>query len=373
MNILICNWRDIRNPHAGGAEQLTQEMAARWVKKGHDVSQISAGFPGCTPEEVIDGVHIVRRGSWWNVSLFACIYYFVCLKRNVDVVIDEVHWFPYFTKLYVPEKTVLLACEVANRRFFTLFPYPVALFWRLMELMYLRVYRDVPTMAISPSTKSELVSHGFPRKNITVLPMGLTIPSSLSPHSKEKIPTIIFLGRLNALKGANDAIDVLNLVKRTVPSAVLWFVGSGDADFITRMRSRINTYGISDSVIFHGFVSEKKKYELLSRAHVLIVPSVHEGWGLIVSEAAYVGTPAVVYDVPGLRDGVSDKQTGFITPPHPNAMAKRTEELLTNHFVYRGMQHHARTYARGLTWDATASAGLCFLEAATVDRSLLRR
>src|SRR5579864_435561 len=127
MTILILNWRDIKNPSGGGAEILTQEMAKRWVEQGHTVIQFSSLFKNAKSKEVIDGVQFIRKGTWWSVHIIAFFYYLFVFKKNTDVVIDEVHWFPFFAVLYAPTKTVALVCEVANKLFYRIFPYPVAL------------------------------------------------------------------------------------------------------------------------------------------------------------------------------------------------------------------------------------------------------
>ncbi len=58
----------------------------------------------------------------------------------------------------------------------------------------------------------------------------------------------------------------------------------------------------------------------MQKCHLLLVTSVKEGWGLVVTEANSQGTPAVVYDVDGLRDSVKDAVTGLVaglnTPFH---------------------------------------------------------
>lgn len=374
MHILILNWRDIRAPQAGGAEILTHEMARRWVQIGHEVTQISAGWSIGTNEkngeqkyerskrtENVDGVMVIRLGRWWNVHILAFFYYVYHLRSRVDVIIDEVHWFPFFAHLYAPKKTVLLACEVANIRFFTLFPYPVAIFWRLLEKLYLALYKNVPTMAISQSTKDELVDHGFRQNRITVLPMGLTVPKPITQYPKEKKHTIIYLGRLNKLKGACDALDAFVSIKKQLSTATLWYVGTGEESFVSVLKHEIREYALLNDVVFHGFVSEKKKFELLARAHVLIVPSVHEGWGLIAAEAAYVGTPAVVYDVPGLRDVVAHNHTGLLTTPTPSALSESVVYLLTNTTAYSLLATGAENYARQMSWDTTASRALSVL------------
>ena len=63
MNILMLNWRDIRNPDAGGAELHLQEIGSRWSKLGHDVSLFSASFSHGLKSEDIDGVKVQRIGN----------------------------------------------------------------------------------------------------------------------------------------------------------------------------------------------------------------------------------------------------------------------------------------------------------------------
>ena len=63
-----------------------------------------------------------------------------------------------------------------------------------------------------------------------------------------------------------------------------------------------------------GRVPEQAKADLLSSAWLTVAPSLAEGWGLTVLEANTLGTPAVAYDVPGLRDSVRDGRTGWLVP-----------------------------------------------------------
>lgn len=356
MNILILNWRDIKNPASGGAEQLTHEIAKRWVKWGHEVTQISAGYAGGKAKEMIDGVRIIRLGGWWSVHFLAFWYYFFKLRGIVDVIIDEVHWFPFFTRLYAKNKTILLSCEVANNLFFQIFPWPVAVWGRTAEKFYLWLYKNTPTLAISPSTKHNLVKEEFDGKKITVLPMGVNLPANIEKYRqlpKEKTPTIIYLGRINKQKGAEDALQAFKIVKQEVPEVQLWFVGGGKPKYIEKLKSQIN-----NDIQFFGHVSDEKKFELLARAHILIVPSVHEGWGLIVPEAGAVGTPAVVYNVAGLRDVVEDNVSGIIVDPTPNEMANAIVRLLENKQAWRKLSEKASKKAKKYDWNNTASSAL---------------
>src|SRR5690606_9434952 len=71
--------------------------------------------------------------------------------------------------------------------------------------------------------------------------------------------------------------------------------------------------GVSDKVEFLGFVSEKKKWELLQKAWVFLMPSIKEGWGITSIEAASCGTPQVGFNVPGVRDAIRNNITGFLS------------------------------------------------------------
>src|SRR5258706_15516364 len=93
---------------------------------------------------------------------------------------------------------------------------------------------------------------------------------------------------------------------------MLWIVGRGDSVYIALLKEMLVLYGVADHVVFFGGVSEEKKLELMRRAHVLLHASVKEGWGLVVVEAASQGTPAVVYNVSGLRDSVKNGETGIV-------------------------------------------------------------
>lgn len=361
MKIVILNWRDIKNPQGGGAELLTQEMAKRWVEWGHEVIQLSANFPGGKKEEIIDGVKIKRLGCWWNIYLLAFFYYLIKLRPQTDIIIDEVHWLPFFSALYAPRKTVLLACEVANKLFFQIFPYPVGLVGRFFEKIYLSFYKTIPTLAISPSTKEDLVREGFVEKKITVIPMGLTTPVNLKIYPKEKVPTLIYLGRLNKQKGIEDALEIFHSVKQKIPHCQFWVVGSGKEAYVKTIKEKIANLKLK-GIIFFGFVSQREKFRLLSKAHFLIVPSFHEGWGLIVPEAGRVGTPAVAYKVAGLRDVIKNGVNGVLVNPRPKKMAQAVIEILKDQNKWEQLQKGAMKEAKKHDWDQTAKSALSVLE-----------
>ena len=139
---------------------------------------------------------------------------------------------------------------------------------------------------------------------------------------KEPVPTVVFIGRLSANKRPEHAIRAFGLVRRQLPNAQMWVIGSGPEE--ARLRKVAGP-----GVTFLGRVSEEEKRQYLGRAHALVATSVREGWGLVVTEAAASGTVSIGYDVPGLRDSIG-ASGGVLTPADPASLATGLVTLLSS-------------------------------------------
>lgn len=370
MRILILNWRDIVNPKSGGAEILTHEMARRWVSLGHSVTQFSSIFPKGLQEETIDGVKIIRRGHpdvrylFSSVHFLAFRYYKKHFEGKFDVVVDEVHGLPFFTPWYVKEKKIALVCEVANELWVKMFGRVFGTMGKLTEWLYLHfTYQNTQFLTISQSSKDDLIREGINQRNITVLPMGATIPKNLKTYEKEKTPTLIYVGRFSRSKGIEDAIIALQKVLKNFPKTQLWVVGYGEEQYRDHLLNLAKRLEVQDNVTFWGFISEEKKFELLQRASVLVAPSIKEGWGLIVPEAAAMGTPSVVYNSPGLKDVLGGSIFKTIVKSNtPEQLSKEIITLLENKDLDRQLQKKKNEIRIQFDWDKTADAALQILK-----------
>lgn len=361
MRILVLNWRDIRNPSSGGAEILTHEIAKRLVEHGDTVVQFSSEFPNGRLKEVIDGVTIIRQGSPDARKLFNSVHYkaykYYCEnKNNFDVVIDEIHGLPFFTPWYVKGKKIALICEVAGGIWYRTFGSFFGFIGDIIERLYLRfIYNSVSFLTISISTKRDLQRYGIPFSHISILPMGITRLKTQKKFKKEKQLTIIFVGRLTVAKGIEDALMAFRIILNKYPSANFWIVGRGDSNYESLLRLYVKRNNLISNVVFFSFVSEEKKLELMGRAHVLIHPSMKEGFGLTIPEAGSVGTPAVAYNVKGLKDIVKHDVSGILTDRNsPESMAGKIMNLYADNHLYDKLCYQAEKESRQYDWDKTA-------------------
>ena len=370
MRILILNWRDINNPSSGGAEILTHELAKRLVALGNRVVQFSSFFEGAYHREVVDNVEIVREGNADIRTLFASVHFRAFLyykreKEKFDVVIDEIHGIPFFTPWYVKGKKIVLICEVASDLWIKVFGSFFGLLGRMIEKFYLFfVYKNILFITISDSTKKDLIEDGVNKKDIIVLPMGINVPRNIGDIEKEKEKTLIFVGRLTVAKGIEDALIALKEILKD-KNVNLWVVGRGEADYVQKLKTMCRQLDIEDNVTFYDFVTESKKFTLLARGHLLIHPSLREGFGLTIPEAGYVGTPVVAYNSPGLRDIVKNGKNGILVAVNsPESLADSCMRILSDESLYQKLCQGAKKEARQYSWDNTARMMLDILKKA---------
>ncbi len=360
MNILILNWRDPRNPLAGGAEVVTMQHAQSWQKLGHSVTWFAASFPGAKAKEGIDGVTVYRRGNFLGVYLSAPIFY-LRSREKYDLVVDELHGIPFFTPFYVKGPKFVFVHEVAGKIWDVMFPFPLNIIGKMIERIMFFPYKKTPFVTVSKSTAEELHQIGI--QHITIIENGMNVQKLSENFQKEKVPTFIFMSRLVKMKGIEDVLEAFAYIINEVPNAILWIVGTGDKKYEELLQKKVNNLNIKNNVKFYGKVSEKEKYILLKRAHILLHASVKEGWGLVVIEAASQRTPAVTYNVGGLRDSVRDGKTGILTKENtPKELANQAIRLINNRKLYAQYQQNAKKWADSFSWERTRKKSAAFIQ-----------
>ncbi|HLD25134.1 MAG TPA: glycosyltransferase family 4 protein [Patescibacteria group bacterium] len=354
MKILLLNWRDPINPRSGGAEYVTLGHAKAWVKKGDQVTWLAASFEGGKSQEVIDDITFVRSGNAFTIFLFA-VFYYLKHKNDIDIIVDETHGIPFFTPLYARKPIVLFIHEIAGGIWPVMYGPFMGWLGRLLERLYVYVYRKQIIWTDAPSMVDELVSLGVSRNRCVAIACPIANRSLQTRPEKNNSPTFIFVGRIVRMKRVEDVLQAFSIIRTSRDDSGLWIVGTGDSGYSAKLAERAQNLGISDSVTWFGHVSDKKKLELLRASHILLHASVKEGWGLVVLEAASQWTPSVVYKVAGLVDTVRDGRTGIVVSScTPKDLATQALTLLSDTKRYQRMQQLAAEFSDSFRWeDAT--------------------
>lgn len=363
MNILILSWRDPKHPMSGGAEQVVHEHCKGWIKAGNTVTLFSSDFGG-SKEEVLDDVHIIRKGGQLlGVQVAAFFWYLFSEHKKFDLVIDCFHGIPFFTPFYVRSKKLALIQEVAKEVWFLNhlpkpFNWIIGLVGFLIEPLTFLFYKNIPFMTGSNSARDDLVKFGIPSRNITVVPHGVIINSPKKLPPKEKVKTITFLGTLARDKGVEDAIRAFGILSKE-GKFNFWILGSGASEYVSYLKTLSSRLGIQGQVKFFGFVNEEEKFKRLARSHILINPSVREGWGLVNIEANRMGTPVIAYKSPGLVDSVRDGKSGILCDNNtPADLAKNVIKIINETAQYNQLCKGAINWSNNFVWGKSRRISL---------------
>ncbi|MBU1029483.1 glycosyltransferase family 4 protein, partial [Patescibacteria group bacterium] len=308
-------------------------MAKRLAVDGHEVLFLVAGFPDGASEEIVDGYRVIRLGGRWSVYWRAYRYYRRHLRGWADLVIDEVNTIPFFAKFYVKERNIILCYQLCRQIWFYQMFFPLNLIGYLIEPLYLYLLRDRFVLTESESAKTDLQKYGFKKEKIFVFNIGLEIEpiQNLSEVKKFDLPTILILGSLRSMKRPLHTIKAFNLAKKALPDLNLKIAGDASSHYGKKILRLIRQNPYKNSIVYEGRVSRDKKIELMKKSHLICVTSVKEGWGLIVTEANSQGTPAVVYQVDGLKDAVKNNITGIVCNKNtPNNLAINIIKIFTD-------------------------------------------
>lgn len=358
MNILWLTWKDHGHPTAGGAEVVLRELSRRLVRDGHNVTWLTCGYTDKEPTESIDGINIIRIGRNRYVhSLQAFTYYARKLKDKFDIVIEVVNTAPYFSVFFGKKsRRFLFYHQLAGNVWFHEARPPISYVGRyVLEPLATRLLSraDVKTITVSESTKRDLAHFGFKAERTHIISEGIQLKPipKLDIVQKYDNPTMLSLGALRAMKRTMHQISAFERAKQYIPNLQLKIAGSAEGSYGHKVLDRINTSPFANDIEYLGKVTEQSKIQLMQKSHLITVTSIKEGWGLIVTEAASQGTPAVVYDVDGLRDSVRNGDTGFVTAPSPSALADGVQTLLADQEQYAEIREAAWRWSKQITFN----------------------
>ena len=362
LRILVVNWQDRHNPNAGGAEVHLHQVFGRLARRGHRITLLCSSWRGA-PERVLelDGMRVHRTGSRYTFNLAAPLYYASRLRgERFDIVIEDLNKVPLLATHWVRAKArVLLVHHLFGATAFReANPVLAGATW-LMERLIPDAYRGVPCIAVSQSTKDDLVRRGLDGADIAVIGNGVELERLRPASERFAEPTVVYLGRLKRYKRVDLALRaVAHLAGRT--GARMIVAGKGDAR--PALEETARRLGIRDRVRFAGFVSDREKRELLARSWVHVLTSPREGWGIASVEASACGTPSVVSDSPGLRETVRHGETGLIVPHGDVGQLAGALERLMDPGERDRMGRAARIMAGRYSWDRIAGELERFLE-----------
>ncbi len=347
MRILHLIYDHTGNPWVGGGGAVRIRELSRRLAVQHEVTVVCGRYPGAEDHEE-DGVKFRFVGTGADNYVLSTFCYATramgYLKRHgrdADVVVEDfAPYNPVFARFLSGGTPVLL--QVHHREGRELFSrYNVlGLPFMLCEAIYPRFHGRA--VAVSDESREKF---GIPWAE--VVPNG--IDAGLLNMESSDEGYICYMGRLHE---HNKGLDTL--LKALAKCGDVRLVIAGRGPHEQSLKDRAESLGLNERVEFRGFLDEPEKNSLVAGASLFVLPSRYEGQGIVVLEAAALGTAVVVSDIPELGYAVRARFARSFPVGDAGALAGVINELLSDRDARAAMAGRGREYASGFTWDELA-------------------
>ena len=348
-HVVFFSWRDTFNPEGGGAERYLEKMALGLVERGARVTIFTASYDGAPADEVRDDIRYVRRGSKLSVYLRGLLCLALRTFGHFDVIVDVQNGLPFFTRLLSRKPVVVLVHHVHKEQWPVVYPGLTGkVGWWIESRLAPLLYRRCHYIAVSEATRAELTMLGVAGDRISVVRNG-TDPVFPSDDQKTSHPSLCVVGRLVPHKQVEHAIDTAVSLSGIHPGLTLHVVGDGW--WAPQLHHYAAARRATEIVSFEGHVSEERKQQIYAESWLMLLPSLKEGWGLVVGEAGAHGTPTIAYrSAGGTRESIKDQESGILVDSSVE-MTNEVDKLIIDVERRHKLAAGARAMAEQHSWQ----------------------
>jgi glycosyltransferase involved in cell wall biosynthesis len=206
-------------------------------------------------------------------------------------------------------------------------------------------------ISVSEFTKRKLISKGVSSERIAVIPNGVDINKFAKVKVKKAEKTICCISRLTPQKKVDDLINAVALVKKEIPTIKCRIIGKGPE--LENLKKLVQKLKIEKNIEFMGFVEKSDDViKLLKSSNIFCLPSVLEGFGMVVIEAMASGVPYVCSDIAPLQEVTSSGKGGLLFKAEDYVeLAAKIVKLLEDKKLYSQKIKEASVHVKKYDWN----------------------
>jgi len=315
-----------------GTELAAYNIAKFLSKKNHDVTVITELDPGCETQSTIEGfkVYRVKRP---NIRFFGFLIFWFKIFWNIKEIKPEIIHVQgiYFSiPAFLAKKLLNIPYVVSGQGSDVYNDWP---FKKLISKFGLN--NSKLSIALTQHMKKEMQK--ICKKRIEVVPNGINnedfnlnkyeARKKLGISQDQKI--IIFVGRLEPVKGLKYLMESMAILKSSEKNLKLLVVGDGIE--CQKLKLLVKTLKLEETVVFIGKIINAKIPEYLSASDIFVLPSLSEGFPVVLLEAMSSGLPIIATKVKGLGEIIEEGTNGFlVTPKNSEELADKISLLVNN-------------------------------------------
>lgn len=348
----------------GGTAERTFQMSRALVRVGEECDVLALD-PGLTPAqmEALAGARL--HALPWLVRRFYVPRFSPREIRKVVAGADVIHLMGHWTfvnaLIYVFARRLgkpYVVCSAGALPIFGRSRY-LKLFYNLVVGRSI-VRNAAGHIAITADERPHFEAYGVPAGKVEVIPNGINeedydvhdLPGFRKRHGLGDCPFLLFVGRLNPVKGPDLLLEAFCAAEADLPDHHLVFVGP-DEGMLAGLRRTAAGCGISERVHFVGYLGGAEKARAYAAAELLVVPSRQEAMSIVALEAGAVGTPVLLTDrcgfeevarigggrvVPATAEGLREGLVGLLREPRAlGDMGVNLKRLVRERYTWRSI------------------------------------
>jgi glycosyltransferase involved in cell wall biosynthesis len=348
----------------GGAEKRIYQLAKGLADKGHEVHWYGVGWwwPESGKKDMeMDGIKLHGvckpvelygddKRSIKEALYFALMILFKLRAGKYDII--DCQGFPFFScftvgfNSFFGRSTMVITLHEVWNDYWYEYLGKAGFFGKLTEKLMVRLTDKIIT--VSDKTKDDLRKIKSSEKAV-VIPNGIDLAEINQIKPSLAKSDIIFVGRLIKEKKADLLIKSLVKVKNTFPDVKCTIIGEGPEK--ENLEKLSDQSGLKDDVSFTGFLEDYQDVIAhMKSSKVLVLPSVREGFGMVVLEANACGLPVVVVDHPmnAAKDLIIPGENGFIAEVSEDSLSNNIIEAMESR---KKMVEDSKDFAKDYDWN----------------------
>lgn len=287
------------------------------------------------------------------------------IKKIINLIkkVDIVHMTNFWTILNI---YIYIFCKIYSKKYVICPAGSYTIFGNSKLLKYIyrlfigkKIIRDASAIiSITEKEKKEFKRCGIPGKKIFTIPNGIelnnSIPSSNTLINEFEVykPYILFVGRLNFIKGPDLLLKAFSEISNEFPEYKLLIAGP-DEGMKKNLKKDIEKFKLDNRVLFLGFVNENRKIGLYKNASTLIIPSRSEAMSMVVLEAAQYGLFSIYTNVCGL-EFLTKKRLGISVEINHKEISKAIKDFLNRSTVDYSSEELQKFVFNNFNWNLIA-------------------
>jgi glycosyltransferase involved in cell wall biosynthesis len=354
-NLTILYITQFFSPTSGGGELLFYDWAEGMVRRGHHVEVICQQIPNFRKDQsaylIINRIKpILEHKGELPPSIIQNIRYIInAIIKGSQIIrqkkIDIIH-----TNAFGPMIVGSILAKIHNipvvSTIHDIFARASPDYWKKWATqnevsrissaigpLFEKISVNMPTdviLTVSNASKQNLVKFNVKDSNITVIPNGIDVADYDNLGFENNYQNyVVFIGRSVFYKNLEVVISSFKEVTQKLPEAKLVIIGDGPMRH--RWERMVSELNLNQNIKFTGYIPQEKKVELLSKCSALLLPSLFEGFGLVLLEAFAMSKPVLVADVKPFDEIVEEGVDGFMIAAHdPVKWAEKITFLLSH-------------------------------------------